>query len=489
MRKTFSLIVAASLCLPCLNTYAQDISDPVNKVINIPSRYISKIQNKFSHLDQQLSRQTEKYLKRLEKQEAKLSQAVSKYDAKATVHLNDGQKLYGQLINKINTKVNTDKLAVTGEYLPNVDSVRTSLAFLEQNNQLLSASKDIQQKLQGSLAEVKQFQAKLQQTEKIKEYISQRREQMKAMLSRYTNIPGSISKAYSGYSKEAFYYSAQVKEYRDMANDPDKLTKKALSLLDQTKAFQQFAKKYSQLAGLFTLPANYGNAQSLAGLQTRAQVQGMIQGQLASGGPNATAMLTQNLQAAQTKLKQLKDKLLNPPSTGGDELPPGFKPNPNKTKTFLQRLELGTNFQTTRANVFFVSTVDLGLSVAYKLNSKSSIGIGGSAKIGLGNDIRHIVVTGQGYSIRSFAEIKIKGSFSAYTGYEYNYQLPISSIRQLHDSFSSFRPGAPIGISKIVSVKSKVFKKTKLQVLWDPLSYRQKPQGQPFILRMGYNFK
>jgi cell shape-determining protein MreC len=92
MRKTFSLIVAASLCLPCLNTCAQDISDPVNKVINIPSRYISKIQNKFSHLDQQLSRQTEKYLKRLEKQEAKLSQAVSKYNAKATVHPGDGQK-------------------------------------------------------------------------------------------------------------------------------------------------------------------------------------------------------------------------------------------------------------------------------------------------------------------------------------------------------------------------------------------------------------
>jgi len=53
-----------------------------------------------------------------------------------------------------------------------------------------------------------------------------------------------------------------------MLNDPDKMTKKALSLLNKLPAFQAFMKQNSQLAGLFNLPSNYGNPASLAGLQT-----------------------------------------------------------------------------------------------------------------------------------------------------------------------------------------------------------------------------
>src|SRR5436305_14578616 len=107
MRKTYSLIVAAVLCMPYINAFAQDISNPVDKVINIPSRYISKIQSKFSNLDKQLSRQTEKYLKRLERQEEKLTKSLSRYDSRVSGNLNDGSKLDGDLINNINSKVKT----------------------------------------------------------------------------------------------------------------------------------------------------------------------------------------------------------------------------------------------------------------------------------------------------------------------------------------------------------------------------------------------
>jgi hypothetical protein len=213
--------------------------------------------------------------------------------------LNKGQQFYKELITKFNSKVNTDKLPVSGEYLPYLDSVQTSLAFLQQNNQLVSGSKDIQQKLQGSLEEIKQFQAKLQQTERIKEYVKLRSAQIKERLQHYTTLPGNITKACSGYTKELYYYSAQLKAYKDIANDPDKVTKKALTLLRQSKAFMAFSKKYSQLAGMFNLPANYANFQSLAGLQTRTQVMGLIQGQLSAAGPNATQVLAQNLQSAQ----------------------------------------------------------------------------------------------------------------------------------------------------------------------------------------------
>src|SRR5690349_10768810 len=55
-----------------------------------------------------------------------------------------------------------------------------------------------------------------------------------------------------------------------------------------------FMKQNSELASLFRLPDNYGTPKSLAGLQTRAQVQQQIQSQIASGGPNAQQMVQQN---------------------------------------------------------------------------------------------------------------------------------------------------------------------------------------------------
>src|SRR6201991_2267036 len=100
---------------------------------------------------------------------------------------------------------------------------------------------------------------------------------------------------------------------------------------------------------------------------------------------------------------------------------PDFKPNDQRTKTFWRRLEYGTNFQTTRNNYAFPTTSDLGLSVGYKLSEKSTIGIGASYKLGWGNGIQHIVFSSQGAGVRSFVDVRIKGSFSASGGLEYNY--------------------------------------------------------------------
>jgi hypothetical protein len=83
--------------------------------------------------------------------------------------------------------------------------------------------------------------------------------------------------------------------------------------------------------------------------------------------------------------------------------------------------------------------------------------------------------------------VKIKGSFFASGGFEYNYTTPFRSMQQLHKWDDWTRSGL-IGISKTVSVKSRVFKKTKLQLLWDFLSYQQTPKTQAFLFRIGYAF-
>lgn len=480
------------LCLPVWQTvYSQDnnnVSDSVGKIVNFPFRFIEL---KYTHLDAQITRQSEKYLQRLAKQEEKLKRKLSKFDSKVSKNLNGGngaQKFYGELVNKV--KFNKDSLTISGEYLPYIDSVQTSLAFLKHNKQFVSKSKDYQQKLQGALAQVKQFQSKLQQTERVKEYIRQRRELIREQLKHYTSLPNSIKKCYTDYSKEFYYYTTKLKEYKDIANDPDKLTQKALAILRESKPFQRFAQEFGQLASVFSIPPNYGNTQNLAGLQTRIQVQNLI----ASTGQTATQVLTQNLQAAHTQLKNKIDEKLNSLGNGGvDKDMPDFKPDNQKTKCFWKRLEYGSNFQTTK-NKFFPTTSDLGLSIGYKINDKSTIGVGASYKMGWGKDIKHITITHQGMGLRSFLDIKLKGSFFASGGFEYNY-IPISADSLSSSSgmywkdVSSWQQSGMIGISKIVSIKSKFFKKTKLQLLWDFLSYQQVPRAQPLIFRIGQLLK
>jgi hypothetical protein len=272
-----------------------------------------------------------------------------------------------------------------------------------------------------------------------------------------------------------------------MLNHPDQLEQKALSLLDKLPAFQQFMKNNSQLAGLFNLPGNYGDAAALTGLQTRDQVNSLIQGQIASGGPGAAASLQSSLGSAEQGLDQYKDKLSQLGGGSGDIAMPDFKPNGEKTKTFWKRLEYGTNLQSTRTNYYWPTMTAIGLSVGYKLSGTSMVGVGASYQIGWGTGINHIALSGQGAGLRSFIDIKIKSGFSATGGMEYNYTTPINSLQQIR-SLSDWTQSGLIGVTKTLSVKNRFFKQTKLQLLWDFLSYQQVPKTEPVLFRVGYNF-
>jgi hypothetical protein len=492
MRSTILLVLLIKLTSLC-PVMAQDSPSSLDKLINFPSRFTDRINKKSEQLEEKLMHQTEKYLQRLARKEEKLRKKLAKTDSTAAKQLFEGSaEQYAKLVEKMKNKTSVEGRA-SGQYMPYVDSLKTSLSFLQKNSDLLSS--DQAKKITGSLDQMKQAQGKLQQAEEVKAFIRQRKQQIKETLSRYTNLPNSITKSYQDFNKELYYYSQQVQEYKDMLNDPDKLMQKGLALLNKLPAFQSFMQQHSELASLFSVPAGYGNAQSLAGLQTRSQVQQLMQNQFASAGPNANQMMQQNLQAAQAQLNQLKDKISKLGNGGADMDMPDFKPNNQRTKSFWNRLEYGTNLQTQRSNYFFPTTSDVGLSVGYKLSDKSIIGIGGSYKVGWGKDIQHIAVSSQGAGLRSFLDVKLKGSFFASGGYEYNYQpltlngsLPPPPGGGQGEVGEVWQNSGLVGVSKIISLKSKTFKKTKVQLLWDFLSYQQIPRTQAIKFRVGYSF-
>jgi hypothetical protein len=490
MRLKFYLIllVMASLYNKVLS---QDSVSVVDKISSFPSLFFTKVNQKTNKLEDRLTKQTGKYLQRLAKREKKLQRKLSKIDSAGAQQLfANSQEQYQQLTNKIKGKTGKLNEAMRGEYLPGMDSLKTSLSFLQQNNQLLGNAKEIQQKVQGSMANVTQLQSKLQQSEQVKAFIQQRKQQIKEALGKYTKLPKGITNSVTDFNKQAYYYGQQLREYKDMLKDPDKMVQKGLALLNKLPAFKQFMAQHSELASLFRLPDNYGTPQSLAGLQTRAQVQQQIQTQLASAGPNAQQYLQQNMQAAQAQLNQLKDKISKLGGNGGSDMDmPDFKPNNQKTKSFWKRLEYGTNIQSAKSSYFFPTTTDFGLSVGYKINDKNTIGVGTSYKMGWGKDIRNISITSQGVGFRSFLDMKIKGSFYGSGGFEYNYQPLNDSVSTAGGIIAkSWKQSGLIGVSKVISIKSKFFKKTRMQLLWDFLSYQQVPRTQPVKFRIGYNF-
>jgi hypothetical protein len=475
-----AIILTLSLC-----AQAQDESSFVDKAVDFPSRLFKKINNKASDLDAQLTRQTQKYLDRLSKQEAKLRKKLYKLDSARTAALyaSNPEQQYKALSQKLSSDSARTVRSMGPEYLPYADSLQSSLAFVAKNPQLNTQAVSSPQAA-AALSQLQQLEAKLQDADGIKQFIQQRRDMITQYLNADPTLQPYAAGMLSGYNKEIYYYSALVRQYREMLNNPDKMLKEALVLLNRLPAFTTFMKNNSFLAGLFSVASNYGSADGMVGLQSRDQILAMIQNQVGSGGPNAGAMLQTSLQTAQQDITNLQNKLSNMGGGSGDIDMPNFKPQQTKTKTFLQRLEYGTNMQTTHAAYYFPTTTDLGVSVGYKLSDKSTVGIGASYKVGWGSDFQHISMSAQGAGLRSYLDLQAKKSFYLSGGFEYNYLPLISTLGYL----SSWQQSGLIGVSKVVSMNTKVFKKTKVQLLWDFLSYQQVPRAQPFLFRVGYTF-
>lgn len=476
MRKLICILIISPFLIN--NCKAQESALSFSQTISI--KYFETISSKANDLEKKLDKKSEKTLAQLQKQEEKLRRKLSKIDSLAANNIfADADKKYKELKQRLEN-------VPFKQYIPKLDSLSTSLKFLQQNPQLLSQAKEAKEKLTAALSKVKRLESQFQKAEEVKKFLKERKQFLKDQLSKF-----GIMKEFRKMNKQIYYYAQQINEYKEILKDSKKIEKKALEILSKAKWFQEFFKKNSMLASLFRLPGDPNDPNytaSLTGLQTRVQVNNLIQNQIATGGPNAQQQFQQNIQAAQSQLQELKNKVLKFGGGSSDAvMPDGFKPNSQKTKTFLQRLEYGANFQSQKATSFFPVTSDIGLSVGYKLNDKSIIGIGASYKLGWGRGWNHIKLTSEGLGLRSYIDWKIKGSFWISGGYEQNYKTAFSDFSQLRDK-SGWQQSGLIGISKVISLKTKLFKKTSIKLLWDFMSYRQVPRTQPLVFRIGYNF-
>ena len=368
-------------------------------------------------------------------------------------------------------------------YDAGLDTLTSSLGFLKTGTKL-SANRWSKQQLSNATDKLGLLQLKFGEAETVKQFIQQRKQYLTQQLSEL----GMISEL-KRLNKKFYYYGQQLNEYKTLLRDRDKAIRKALTLLRQAKPFRDFMQRNSQLAMLFgqSGESDLLPQASQGGLQTREMINDLINSRVSAGGPNAAAAIQTQLREAQGEMASLKERLsqLNSSATSDADLPNNFKPNTQKTKSLLNRLECGANIQHQRGNSFLPVTSDIGVSLGYKLNDRSVLGIGASYKLGWGQNLRNLALSNQGTALRSFIDWKIKGSFWLSGGYELNYRSGLGAVSGSEQP-AIWSPAGLIGLSKVVSLKSAFLKKTRMMVLWDFLSYRQTPRTPPVVIRLGY---
>jgi hypothetical protein len=436
--------------------------------------YVS-LSQKSSSMEGKLDKKTEKYLSKLQKQEAKLKRKLWNKDTALARQLFIGVEEKYQSLKKLSQSLGKYNSLYSGH----LDSLTTALKFL-------MGQKFSTPKLQKTLSQLSSLQDKFSQTEAIKNFLSER----KQLLKENFESLGMLSEL-KGFQKQAYYYAAQVRQYKELWEGPSKVEKKLMELVLKNDKFKEFFSRNSQLASLFALPGGNTSIASLQGLQTMASVQQSIQNRFGTG-PQVQQMISQILQTAERQLSELKNKLSQyvsgsyGNSSSDIDLPVGFRPNTQKTKTFLQRLEYGANIQNQKARNYFPVTSDFGLSLGYKLNDNSSIGVGASYKLGWGKGWNNIRLTNEGIGLRSYVDYKLKGSLYISGGYEQNYRTAFNAVQQLRD-YAAWQTSGLIGLSKKYKVSRKL--RGELKLLWDFLSYQQIPRTQAVLFRIGYSLK
>jgi hypothetical protein len=477
MRYTITLSILFVQYLFCpVRASAMPEDSVQNQSTRVPAHYLDQVDAKAQDLNASFSKKTTQYLQKLSRIEAKLIGALQPANAPAGGGLPAPQ--YQQLAIAMQ---NPDGARAASTYVPGLDTLATTLKFL-QSGSASGLSGLAPAALVRTSGDIQQLQARLDESTIIQQYISQRKQELAQLISQYTHLPAGVTRQFAQYQATAYYYRQQVEQYKAILNDPGKMEQLAVSVLSRVPAYQAFLAKNSLLASLFHLPAGYGSSSSVQGLQTLNQVQQQLQKQVGGGGGEA---VQQQLQAAQSEIAKMQSSLSKYGVGGQDLSLPDFKPNSQKTKTFFNRLEYGVNAQFIQSSTQFPATGNLGLTLGYKINDKSSAGVGLAYTIGLGSGWNHIVFSSQAIGLRSYMDWKIKNTWYVAGGYELNHLTSFGAVDQLYH-WNAWQPSALIGLEKKYKISSKV--QGTLQLLFDAFYRQEVPQGQAIKFRVGYTW-
>lgn len=464
----------------CLTAVAQDSA--ALHTVN-PQKYFEAVSNKAETFNHKVDKYTEKTLDKVLKHEKKMYSKLKKTDSilakRVFAYAIDSLERIKSSIGKKTAGIR--KLLAKGHF-PYLDSLNKSTAFFEKYKDAFQQAGNIKAGLSQYMDQLEHVEDKLQSIDNIQTFLDDQKRILEDHLKAFPELSGYIRKI----SKEAYYYKAQVEEYKSVFSDPDKWEKTLVKVLQRMPAFQSFMEKFTaggltSGGGGVTMPSFASSSPPIYGIPSRQMVQQAIQANFNGTVPDISSMVSHQVGDAQAMMDQLQQKLNNL-GIAGKEMP-DFTPNTQKVKSFQKRLEYGADLQFGKAAYMFPSTANIGLQLGYKLNDKSSIGIGAAYKLGMGSGWKNIRFSHEGIALRSFIDWKLKGSFYIRGGSEWNYNSSFKNIEQLKSS-PLWQQSALLGLSKKYKIAKKI--NGSLQLMYDFLYKEHIPNTQAFIFRVGY---
>jgi hypothetical protein len=438
-------------------------------------------------------------LKAIKKQEEKLEKLVPKNELARVENLKDGltQKLI-ELENISKDPASLLKDNLNRPYLARFDSLESLFKFAIPN----AANTAI---LEDAAQQIKALKAQLGLLGDSENWLAGREQQWRELLGNNALANLVMPKIFGKWQEEVMAYKLQIAHWKETANDPQKIETEALKLLNKLPAFKEFMSKNGELARLFGPPAgstDLPTGTAIPGLQTRQSLAQELQNRFGANALQSGGALQQQIQNGmeqlssqqQNPLQQLIGDVQNQVqqlTNGGQAAaisPQQAERAELKSKTFKQRVEAGWNLQSATRIQDFPAVRDVGLSLGYKLNPRSVVGIGVAYKFALGQSWKDLEWTHEGIGLRSFLDWRISKAGSKLLqniwltgGFEMNYWTRIANDVQWKDL--AWQRSGLVGMTKIVKYKKK---EGKAQVFWDYLDNTGKKPALHF--RYGFSF-
>jgi hypothetical protein len=471
-RALYTLVIAICSYFPCQAQEQQNLLELSEKI-----RLAGSISNKAMSYAEKISSLQEASLHGIEEAEQKLFQKL-KIVPNNLSQGTDVESLQSMLEKKLKSVSDKALPSLAISYLPKLDSMLTSLKFLQEHSQLSENAINL------PLKNLEELQRKINKLQAVQEVVMER----KALIESKLRSLGKLGKEFQRYNATLSSYKSKFELLKADFDQPDKLITKALGLLAQRKEFRQFFSKNSMMAGFMRLPVEgeTTNTKGLEGLQTRKDIEKLLTDRFGSvPAIPGVSKRGGSMPGMPTYLASLDDMPGMKELLKENDLVLNGSISPQAKRRFKDMLHLGVNIQTTRATGIFPTTTDIGLSLGIDLTDRLTSGIGVAGKLGLGQSIQNMKLSAQGLSLRSFVDGKIKGGIYLTASAEMNYLKEITKIEQLKD-MSAWKFAGLAGLTKKFRLNQKT--QANIQLLYDFFYRANGVQTQPLVFRFGYSF-
>ena len=481
----FSIWLLYGLNKPLFGQNHAQYDSLFERINQFPSSYLEKTKKQVDLLNKRINGRTEKSLRKLIKWELKIQAIVHKVNPDLeSKYFNSNSLSFKNILSQYQ-KLNN---SYQNKYLTTSEFLRSKLQYnIRVNSELIIDSQLVKRSFEfiNQIDSIKKTEAV---SERIETLINGRRRQLKTLLVKEL----SKSKYFKKISKESFYYSEYITNYKNLFKDSEhaksllyKIAKNIPYLKDILKEVPPNSFDIEDIGN--NLEEETNNATSSIdelGFQTNDSIINVINH--SSNNFSVRDFLDQsNNQDLLNKFEEYKTRYSK--KEMADDLP-DFKPNEYKTKLFKQRLDYRITMQFGQWAKSAPQSTVIGLLLGYKLNIKSLVGIGSSYSIGWGDISKGLKIRLTGIELRGFCDWKLKKGLyigGALTHWilkkESQDNLPVFNA-----TMTKHVPSVELGLRKNFSMSKG---KSIIMLIYQvPLetTINNKPH---FLFRYGYNLK